>query len=247
VVGKKKALIGLDFAFGFPRGEVSLTWEYVESLCNGDANFYGGRFFRTSDALHSRWVNSPWVPRRNYSARNLRATDRAAKKTKGATPQSIFNAYGAAQVGPSSTSGMRALLYLQHQHGDKISIWPFDDLHDGRSVIVEIFPRFFPLSRRLSPKLSDHASLNAALAAFDSAKVSSPPASEDEGDALLSAAALRSLSARPAVFETASNYAKIEGWIFGVTCNDVESFGAELLGSAAGSREMTNCRSGEIL
>jgi hypothetical protein len=216
LVSKQRALIGVDFAFGFPSGDVSLSWEYVEALCRADANFYGGQFFRISDATHSHLVNSPWLPRAGYSAHYLRATEQAAKKTKGATPQSIFNAYGAAQVGPSSISGMRALLSLQHLHRDKISIWPFDDLDDTRSVIVEIFPRYFPLSRNLSSKLSDHGALNAALEAFGSAKVRSAPASEDEGDALLSAAALRSLSDDPTAFEVPPNLAKLEGWIFGV-------------------------------
>jgi hypothetical protein len=179
LVHKERALIGLDFAFGFPAAEISLNWQYVENLCEADANFYGGRFFRIPDAVHSHLVNSPWLPRANYSAHYLRGTERCAKQTRGATPQSVFNACGAAQVGPSSTSGMRALLHLQQRCGDKLSIWPFDELDDNRSVVVEIFPRFFPLSRDLSPKLSDHAALNAALKAFGSATVEKAPSSED--------------------------------------------------------------------
>src|SRR5437763_1120873 len=101
LVNKERALIGLDFAFGFPSGEGFLNWKYVDTLCCAEANFYGGTFFRSSSSPHSHLVNSPWLPRANYSAHYLRATEHAAKKTKGATPQSIFNACGAAKVGPS--------------------------------------------------------------------------------------------------------------------------------------------------
>ncbi len=220
LVGKERALIGFDFAFGFPPSGLALDWEYVEELCCADLNFYGGRFFRTPNCPHSCLVNSPWLARDKYNAGSLRATEYVATQTKGARPQSVFNAVGAAQVGPSSISGMRALLHLRRRCVDKISIWPFDGLGDGRSVVVEIFPRYFPLSRNLSPKLSDHAALNAALQAFGSVTVGTAPASEDEGDALLSAAALRSLSANLAMFERASAYASTEGWIFGIPCND---------------------------
>ena len=188
---EKRALIGIDFAFGFPplpstMDNLVLDWEYVERFCRSDANLYGGRFFSVADAPHAHLVNSPHfkLPTRCYSARHLRATDRVAAKTKGATPQSIFNACGPAQVGPASISGMRALLRLRQLCGQELSIWPFDGLHAKKSVIVEIFPRYFPLSRNRSPKLADHRNLNAALAAFGCRPVESAPASEDEGDAL---------------------------------------------------------------
>jgi hypothetical protein len=68
--------------------------------------------------------------------------------------------------------------------------------------------------------MSDHAALNEALKSFGSAKAETPPGNEDEGDALLSAAALRSLSGDSTLFKVLSDYAKSEGWIFGIPCND---------------------------
>ena len=68
-------------------------------------------------------------------------TEIVAKETIGARPQSVFNAVGAAQVGPSSISGMRALRWLQQNCGDRISIWPFGEVRRTGPVIVEIFPR----------------------------------------------------------------------------------------------------------
>jgi hypothetical protein len=216
----KRALIGLDFAFGFPAVAISknvvLDWEYVESICKSGPNFYGGAFFRPPTRAHSHLINSPWLPKHSYSAAHLRMTDIVAKQTIGATPQSIFNAVGPAQVGPSSITGMRALRTLQKNCGDRIAIWPFDELRQTGSVIVEIFPRYFPLSRGRSARLSDHSELNAALSAFDSDGVMQGPESEDEGDALLSAAALRSLSSQQSLFQMPDPSIRLQGWIFGV-------------------------------
>jgi hypothetical protein len=216
----KRALIGLDFAFGFPPltlpGNVILDWEYAERVCEPDSNFYGGAFFRPPACLHSHLVNSPWLPKHSYSADHLRVTDIVAMETAGARPQSIFNAVGPAQVGPSSISGMRALRSLQQNCGDRIAIWPFDEVKGAGSVIVEIFPRYFPLSKGKSAKLASGPELNAALVAFDSDEVEQSPKSEDEGDALLSAAALRSLSVQESLFQLPNQTIRSQGWIFGV-------------------------------
>jgi hypothetical protein len=216
----KRALIGLDFAFGFPASVLSesvvLDWDYVEKICGPAPNFYGGAFFRPPSCAHSHLVNSPWLPKLSYSAAHLRITDFVAKETIGATPQSIFNAVGPAQVGPSSISGMRALRSLQRNCGDRITIWPFNELRQTGSVIVEIFPRYFPLSRRKRARLADHDTLNAALAAFDSDEVAQGAKSEDEGDALLSAAALRTLSSKQSLFQLPDESIRSQGWIFGV-------------------------------
>ncbi len=223
----KRALIGIDFAFGFPPialpGNVALDWDYVEEICEPHPNFYGGAFFRPPAYAHSRLVNSPWLPKHSYSADHLRMTEIVAKETIGARPQSIFNAVGPAQVGPSSISGMRALRSLQQNCGDRIAIWPFSEMSRTGSVIVEIFPRYFPLSKRKSAKLADHDKLNAALVAFDSDEVKLAPKSEDEGDALLSAAALRFLSSQEVLFQLPDQLVRSQGWIFGVPVRNGKS------------------------
>ena len=222
---KSRALIGLDFAFGFPpvtlpQGTV-LDWEYVEKLCERHSNLYGGAFFRPPTCEHSHLINSPWLPRDSYSADDLRTTDVTAMKLAGARPQSIFNAIGPAQVGPSSISGMRALRLLRARLGDRVTIWPFDELRPTGSVIVEIFPRYYPLSKGKNAKLAHQAALNDALAAFESEGVRLAPKTEDEGDALLSAAALRYLSRESSLFRLPDLSIRSEGWIFGVP---VESY-----------------------
>ena len=216
----RRALIGIDFAFGFPPvalpGNIVLDWDYAEQVCAPHANFYGGAFFRPPAGAHSHLVNSPWLPKHSYSADHLRMTDRVAMETSGARPQSIFNAVGPAQVGPSSISGMRALRSLRQSCAGRIAIWPFDEVGQAGSVIVEIFPRYYPLSKGEKAGLAGRAELNAALAAFGSDGVKRNPKSEDEGDALLSAAALRFLSSDEALFRMPDPTIRSEGWIFGV-------------------------------
>jgi hypothetical protein len=216
----KRALIGIDFAFGFPQvslpGNIVLDWDYAEKVCADYPNFYGGAFFRPPVLPHSHLVNSRWLPKHSYSANHLRMTDIVAMETTGARPQSIFNAVGPAQVGPSSISGMRALRSLRRQCGGRIAIWPFDELPQTGPVIVEIFPRYYPLSRGQSPRLAGRSELNAALAAFESDGVRKGPKSEDEGDAVLGAAALRLLSSEDALFRLPDQGIRSQGWIFGV-------------------------------
>jgi hypothetical protein len=216
----KRALIGIDFAFGFPQvtlpGNIILDWEYAEKVCATYPNFYGGAFFRPPVCPHSHLVNSRWLPKDRYSADHLRMTDLVAMETIGARPQSIFNAVGPAQVGPSSISGMRALRSLRHRGGNRIAIWPFDEVGQTGSVIVEIFPRYYPLSRGKSARLAGWQELNAALGAFKSDGVKKSPKSEDEGDALLGAAALRLLSSEDALFLLPDQAIRSQGWIFGV-------------------------------
>jgi hypothetical protein len=216
----RRALIGIDFAFGFPQvalpGNIVLDWEYAEKVCAHAPNFYGGDFFRPPILAHSHLVNSRWLPKDRYSANHLRMTDLVAMETSGARPQSIFNAVGPAQVGPSSISGMRALRFLRQICEDRIAIWPFDEVTRSGSVIVEIFPRYYPLARGKSARLAGRKELNAALAAYESEAVRRGPESEDEADALLAAAALRLLSSQDALFTMPDHAIRSQGWIFGV-------------------------------
>lgn len=218
---QRRALVGLDFAFGFPpladqADTAQLDWDYAEHVCEKAENFYGGKFFQVEGWPHSPYINSRYIKGILYSARHLRATEIAAKKVKGATPTTIFLAFGSAQVGLSSISGMRFLRRIRQAHFQMVAIWPFDEVNDEQSVIVEIFPRYFPLSKGLNPKLGEAQHLNNALAAFGSDPVDQDPASEDEGDALLSAAALRSLSENRNHFIQPPASCQAEGWIFGV-------------------------------
>jgi hypothetical protein len=102
-----------------------------------------------------------------------------------------------------------------------VAVWPFEDL-DGRSALVEIFPRLYFKRAGVDPRAwRDRAALDRALAHYGS----SPPVAEwepvreDEPDALISAAALRALSAISAIWSPPLAFVAVkraEGWIFGV-------------------------------
>lgn len=212
----ERCLVGLDFAFGFPANHGPFDWAYVEAHCAADGNFYGGRFFHEPAEAHADFINSSTHKGARYRANAHRVTELRAALTKGATPQTVFNAIGAAQVGPSSISGMRMLRMLTTQGAQSLSVWPFAPVSMDRSVVVEIFPRLFPLLHRLPSAMKVHANLNRALAAFESDPVTEAPRSEDEGDALISSAALRQLSAVAGSFVLPQEPPAGEGWIFGV-------------------------------
>jgi hypothetical protein len=115
---------------------------------------------------------------------------------------------------------MRALYFLAKNHSSTISIWPFDNVSQGKSVLVEIFPRlFFTLAGRDPQQWINVDIVNAVLQHFGSEQMTQDITtnSEDEVDAIVSAAALRDLSSRFDVWHPQNLDEKTrqsEGWIF---------------------------------
>jgi hypothetical protein len=227
-----RCLIGLDFAFGFPTKALKrrgfgnrLNWSYVETLCQDEPELYGGPFYLRDDLCHSQYINGPRRkngPNRtgvHYCSDLLRDTEREAARLNGARPQSVLNFVGPAQVGPGSVSGMRALLMLRRDASDQIAIWPFDSIGKGKSVVVEIFPRYLALKVASSGRLSIPEFFAEAIKGYEAEMPDRLPNSEDEADALLSAVALRVLSQSKSSFDLAidSRTRITEGWIFGVS------------------------------
>lgn len=216
-VERRRVLVGIDFAFGFPPLPVpAMAWTDVDQHCSGDRNLYGGRLFSDRHHPYGSYVNGPWGQGENYSARHHRRTELEASKIRGASPSCMLNGVGASAVGFSSASGMRALVRLRRMLGAKLAIWPFDEVEDRASVLVEIFPRLFPLLKRRKPAMKVVENLNEALAAYDSDVFKGSIVSEDEGDAIISAAALRAMSANMDLWTPIPPEAHHEGWIFGV-------------------------------
>ena len=129
---------------------------------------------------------------------------------------------GPANVGTGSLAGMRFLHKLKKSLDKEIEIWPFEKKR-GRSVAVEIFPRLYFRQSGTDPQnWQDQEMINNALKYFDSKPIQQDwiPKREDEPDALVSAAALRSLASNPAMWLAPDDYSSevdLEGWIFGVT------------------------------
>lgn len=216
-VARSRILVGIDFAFGFPTLPVpEMGWADVDRHCGDDGRLYGGRFFSDRHHPYGPYVNGPWGQGKDYSARHHRLTEIEASRTRGASPSCMLNGVGPSAVGFSSASGMRALVRLRQRLGAKLSVWPFDEVDDEASVIVEIFPRLFPLLKSRKPAMKSVENLNGALAAYGSDVFAGPVASEDEGDAIISAAALRTISADAGLWSPLPPKARREGWIFGV-------------------------------
>ncbi len=226
LTGRAECLIGLDFAFDFPADVAPLfgrspagRWAKVDAICANAVNFYGGPFYRTPSADHAPFINAPSIRGSRYSAQRWRRTERAARRANPrATPSTMLNFVGAAQVGPSSISGMRALAVLSRVQPRHFSIWPFEPIGPADSAVVEIFPRWFALAAGPVTDVKRPEVLRAALAAFDASAAVQDPLSEDEADAVLSAAALRWIAERHGFpdIPPEADARKGEGWIVGV-------------------------------
>ncbi len=252
-VGKLPILAGIDFAFAhpfrikqsadlsvdvalevdgngyFPGAEDSpktatALWALVERVNYDQVDLYGGAMLR-----HPKWGEYYLAPP-DYKARyyeSCRRLTEIASQAAGRSPSPTFKAVGADNVSTGSLAGMRLLHQLKQNLGERLSIWPFDDIVDGKTdlVLVEIFPSLYFHRLGMVPAkkaAADPAFLNRALAAYDSKGVKPdfiPVGNDaDEADAIISAAALRYFSIAsgftlPAV---GMAIARREGWIFGV-------------------------------
>ena len=128
-------VIGLDFAFSFPR------WY----LCEND--------FENAQALWARaarqgdlWLNGRTWPfwgrpgPLNYRPEDL-TVDMELRETDWANDgESVFHVYGPANVG---TGTIRGLPHLAEMRAAGATIWPFDTPVLGVPNVIEIYPRLF--------------------------------------------------------------------------------------------------------
>jgi hypothetical protein len=125
-----RLVVGIDFAFGFPR------W-YAEA--NGWR--CGRDIWRAAHRDGESWLTSGAAPfwgrvtkRPQHPGPALRRTEQAV----GGSPRSIFQIGGAGSVGTGSIRGMSML----HELADAgFTVWPFKPA--GDATIIEIYPRLF--------------------------------------------------------------------------------------------------------
>ena len=233
IIKRERALIGFDFAFGYPHHDLGCyfpgmnkdpanifgLWELIDKICQGASNFYGGSFYKRKELPFHKYFLSPYGKGDLYFPRK-RVTELFCKKVT--APHPTMKCIGPSNVGTGSLAGMRFLHKLKKNLNKEIEIWPFEKKR-GHSVAVEIFPRLYFKQSGANPQnWQDKEILNNALKYFDSKPIPQDwvPKREDEPDALLSAAALRSLASNPAMWSAPDDYSsevKLEGWIFGVT------------------------------
>jgi hypothetical protein len=232
-IKSERALIGFDFAFGYPHHDLGCyfpgmnkdpahifgLWELIDKTCKEASNFYGGSFYKRKELPFHKYFLSPYGKGELYFPRK-RITELFCKKVT--APHPTMKCIGPANVGTGSLAGMRFLHKLKKSLDKEIEIWPCEKKR-GRSVAVEIFPRLYFKQSGTNPQnWQDQEMINNALKYFDSKPIQQDwiPKREDEPDALVSAAALRSLASNPAMWSAPDDYSSevnLEGWIFGVT------------------------------
>ena len=230
--GRRRLLIGMDFAFGLPfedsagylqgrtrkHKRIFDLWKLIDDSSGGETDFGCNTF--TCDPLYASlfWKSGPvpegWIEQK-------RRTELACATATKTRPETVYKLIGSKQVGKASITGIRVLQHIRRVRNANVSFWPFEK--PDRSTIAEIYPTLFRKSATNSlAKLRSLTDLNEALYFFDSAPMPPFPRqfSDHETDALISAAALRCLSRRPATWthpELTSRQVQREGWIFGVS------------------------------
>jgi hypothetical protein len=223
-----RLLVGIDCAFSLPfdtaasyfqhgAGTVFDLWELVEKVCEADSDLFGGAFPRHPAHASGYWIGGP---KPESLTLGRRRTEDACRADGLGSPESPYKLIGAKQVGKGALAGMRLLRALRLRRGD-VAVWPFERT-DGRSVLVEIYPRLFLMRTGWGlRKVRTWADLNGCLGLLGSDPVdtSLPLPTDHDTDALVSAAGLRRLCADPRVWSPAGLDERArsrEGWIFGV-------------------------------
>ena len=227
-----RVLVGFDFAFAYAHHDLGCyfpetgpdirdardLWILVEEVCGDVPELYGAPFYQREDLPFHRHFLSPKGKGDLFTSRR-RLTEAACADIT--WPHPVMKCVGAANVGTGSLAGMRLLDRLKRDMDDRVSVWPFEEAN-GRSALVEIFPRLYFKRARVDPRAwRDPEALNQVLTHYGSEPLPKnwSPAREDEPDALISAAALRGLSPFPGIWTTPLSIPSAqarEGWIFGV-------------------------------
>ena len=225
-----RLLCGMDFSFCFPycdhdsyfpgqdfANDALGFWGQLEELCKDDEALFGGQL--AEDEAYRAHFNQSSGKGASYE-RRLRAAETATQEQGLGTPESVFNLVGARQVGKSSLAGMRVLHRLRSIEG--VAVWPFDQVTDAQTVLVETFPTaFVRMAGAGQGKVRDFERLNEILNYFSTLPVpTSQSFSDDEADALITAAALRHLALEDHLWHPkglSDRVRRYEGWTFGVS------------------------------
>lgn len=183
-----RLVIGLDFAFSFPRwfaDQLGATtgrqvWEAVAREGEGWLERCPPPFW-----------GKPSVPRPPPvdGRSDWRATEGSSLPVGGIWPKSVFQIGGAGTVGTGSLRGMPFLRVLQDAG---ISVWPFDPAR--LPMVVEIYPRYLTGRVNKSSAVARSLYLQSRLGRESRALLDRAAASEDAFDAAISAACMQRYS-----------------------------------------------------
>lgn len=228
--GERRTLVGLDFCFSVPwQAEedvdgplpdshalienIRQLWELVEISSAGEPHYYAGPVIRNMDSPFSQYILCDRYRGDKFRFDRFRETERRLSPK----PASIYHCMGAKQVGPGSFAGMRMFHAIKALNDSRIAIWPFDPIDSAQVVLVEAYPSLYYQMAGLK-RAYDGDTIMKTLTHFGSG---SPPdmSIQDEADAVVGAAALRTLANDMALFQGPRDLpvARKEGWIFGLT------------------------------
>lgn len=224
-----RTLAGLDFAFSLPWPDdgplppgldqpvgTRELWLAIEEVCRSEPDFHAGSVYRPEGGwlasyMFTKLTGHPLWSGDAYDSNRLREVESMMRPR----PNAAFKIVGAKTVGPGSFSGMRVLAALARTR-DRVAIWPFGRPMQDALTVVEIYPTYY-FGCAGHRRSRDPAIVASVLAHFDAGcDEPSRGVSQDEADALVSAAALRHFASRPGSFCDPGGRSKREGWIFGV-------------------------------
>jgi hypothetical protein len=198
---------------------VRALWRLVDETSRDAPDFYA-RPFTEPGQRFAEFFNAPGHRGTRYDLTRLRVTDQHCLRWT--RPSSVFNGVGPGSVGTGSLAGMRFFHAMKQQREVRLAIWPFDQIRgDEKLILCEIFPRFYVKRCGMDPRRWREPGFpHEVMRAFASAPVPRRNYTEDELDALYSAAAMRWLAGQPGIWKPSTmtrRAARYEGWIFGVT------------------------------
>ncbi len=231
-----RTLVGIDCNFGYaheigrqqfgPDYTYLDLWRQVEESSQKSPNYFAQGFWQHPDFMDFFWISGK-RPAHFPAEIPQRITEKTCARKGYGHPESPFKLIGAKQVGKGGLAGMRLALDLKRKLGREVCIWPFEDHADDASlVIAEIYPRLFLKTAGMgSVKIREQENLNKALLFFKSELVSADFALNDHiADAVVASAGLRAFAGSGAYLpegliapqEMTAQFARTEGWIFGV-------------------------------
>ena len=226
-------LVGLDLGLSLPfvdRGaffpywdespaDARSLWALVDRICSDDPHLAASTFVDHPEASRHFRRHGGREGDLFGGGRGRLRTSEIGQQEQGLNPYSNLNLVGAAQVGKSSLTGMRVM----HRLAGRLPVWPFDPVPAGGSLVVEIYTSLAAIAAGRAKgrtKMTSIEALNAALTTLGSEPVAGEgPIDDHSADALLTAAWLRLVASRPALWSPAGltpDIARTEGWTFGI-------------------------------
>jgi hypothetical protein len=214
------ALVGLDFAFGFPRhfslpgAGTAWSWESLAAWCaglEGDKHLVQALRAKPEAAKQFRLGSAD-----SGAVMHLRITEKELQGL-GKRPASVFNLVGAQQVGAGSIRGIPVLARLRQNR--TAAVWPFDEPASRQVTIVEVFPRLWLTAglgkQHPTRRIEQLRVWKKAGIRFEKDTGLVAVASADAMDAVAAAIGLATATGLTAAGDLPSEAAR-EGWIAGV-------------------------------